>query len=65
MLAYYLQVNWVHIAAVLCSGTLFALRGLLVQLSPQAGLASAGVAPGLVGASGTGAARWAMAAPLR
>jgi uncharacterized membrane protein SirB2 len=27
MLAYYLQVKWVHIAAVLCSGTLFALRG--------------------------------------
>jgi uncharacterized membrane protein SirB2 len=54
MLAYYLQVKWVHIAAVLCSGTVFALRGLLVQLSPRAGLAA-----------GAGAARWAMAAPVR
>ena len=44
MLEYYLQVKWVHVAAVLCSGGLFALRGALVQC---------------------GAARWAMAAPLR
>jgi len=32
MLEYYLQVKWVHVAAVACSGSLFALRGLLVQL---------------------------------
>ena len=44
MLEYYLQVKWVHVAAVLCSGSLFFLRGALVQF---------------------GAARWAMAAPLR
>lgn len=54
MLAYYLQVKWVHILAVLCSGALFALRGLLVQLSPRAGLAGA-----------AGPARWAMATPVR
>jgi uncharacterized membrane protein SirB2 len=32
VIAYYLQVKWVHVLAVLCSGSLFALRGLLVQL---------------------------------
>jgi uncharacterized membrane protein SirB2 len=32
MLAYYLQVKWVHVAAVLSSGVLFFLRGLLLQL---------------------------------
>jgi uncharacterized membrane protein SirB2 len=32
VIAYYLQVKWVHILAVLGSGVLFALRGLLVQL---------------------------------
>ena len=31
MLAYYLQVKWVHVAAVLASGGLFFLRGLLLQ----------------------------------
>jgi uncharacterized membrane protein SirB2 len=54
MIAWYLQVKWVHVAAVLSSGLLFLLRGLLVQLSPRAGL-SAGALP----------ARWAMAAPVR
>ena len=44
MIEYYLQVKWVHVLAVLCSGGLFLLRGTLVQF---------------------GAARWAMAAPLR
>ena len=44
MLEYYAQVKWLHVAAVLCSGSLFLLRGALVQ---------------------AGAARWAMAAPLR
>jgi uncharacterized membrane protein SirB2 len=28
---FYPQIKWVHIACVLASGTLFALRGLLVQ----------------------------------
>jgi uncharacterized membrane protein SirB2 len=32
LIAYYLQVKWVHVVAVLCSGGLFALRGLLLQL---------------------------------
>jgi uncharacterized membrane protein SirB2 len=32
VLAYYLQIKWVHIAAVIASGCLFALRGLLLQL---------------------------------
>jgi uncharacterized membrane protein SirB2 len=32
LIEYYLQIKWVHVAAVLCSGALFALRGLLVQL---------------------------------
>ena len=31
MIEYYLQIRGVHIAAVLASGSLFALRGLLVQ----------------------------------
>ena len=54
MLAYYLQVKWLHVCAVLCSGALFALRGLALQLSPQAGLIAT-AAP----------ARWAMSAPVR
>ena len=31
MFEFYPQIKWVHIACVLASGTLFALRGLLVQ----------------------------------
>ena len=34
MLEYYQQVKWVHVAAVLCSGSLFLLRGLLAQAGP-------------------------------
>lgn len=30
MFEYYPQIKWVHVAAVICSGSLFALRGLLV-----------------------------------
>lgn len=30
MLEFYAQIKWVHVAAVICSGSLFALRGLLV-----------------------------------
>ena len=32
MIEFYPQVKWVHVAAVLCSGALFFLRGLLLQL---------------------------------
>ena len=32
MLAYYLQIKWVHVLAVITSGSLFAIRGLLLQL---------------------------------
>lgn len=31
MIEFYAQIKWVHIAAVLASGSLFLLRGLLVQ----------------------------------
>lgn len=31
MIAFYAEIKWVHVAAVLCSGGLFLLRGLLVQ----------------------------------
>jgi uncharacterized membrane protein SirB2 len=32
MIEYYLQIKWVHVAAVIASGSLFALRGLALQL---------------------------------
>ncbi|PWK85765.1 SirB2 family protein [Fulvimonas soli] len=32
MLEFYPQIRWAHVACVLASGALFALRGLLVQL---------------------------------
>ena len=31
MIEFYAQIKWVHIVTVLCSGSLFLLRGLLVQ----------------------------------
>jgi uncharacterized membrane protein SirB2 len=31
MLEFYPQIKWVHVAAVICSGSLFLLRGMLVQ----------------------------------
>ena len=40
MIEYYAQIKWMHVAAVLASGTLFALRGLLLQLG-AAGFANA------------------------
>jgi uncharacterized membrane protein SirB2 len=41
MLEFYPQVKWLHVAAVLCSGSLFLLRGLLVQLGqPRLALAA-------------------------
>ena len=35
MIEFYPQIKWVHIAAVMASGLLFALRGLLVQAGQQ------------------------------
>lgn len=32
MIEFYAQIKWVHVAAVICSGVIFVLRGLLVQL---------------------------------
>ncbi len=32
MIEFYAQIKWVHVAAVICSGVVFSLRGLLVQL---------------------------------
>lgn len=31
MIEFYAQIKWVHVATVLCSGSLFLLRGLLLQ----------------------------------
>ncbi|MEZ5464504.1 MAG: SirB2 family protein [Lysobacteraceae bacterium] len=35
MIAYYLQIKWVHVAAVIASGALFLLRGLLASVGRQ------------------------------
>jgi uncharacterized membrane protein SirB2 len=35
MIEFYPQIRWVHIAMVVCSGSLFLLRGLLVQLGRE------------------------------
>lgn len=40
MIEFYAQIKWVHIAAVLASGSLFLLRGLLLQTG-QRGIAMA------------------------
>ena len=41
MIEFYSQIKWVHVAAVLASGGLFLLRGLLVQLrQPQLAMAA-------------------------
>lgn len=32
MIEFYLQIKWVHVAAVLASGSLFMLRGLAVNV---------------------------------
>ncbi len=37
MLEYYAQVKWVHVTAVLASGGLFLLRGLLLQAGASSG----------------------------
>ena len=35
MVEFYPQIKWLHVAMVLCSGSLFLLRGLLVQLGRE------------------------------
>lgn len=35
MIEFYPQIKWVHVAAVLCSGAIFLLRGMLVQVGQQ------------------------------
>jgi uncharacterized membrane protein SirB2 len=35
MIEFYPQIKWVHIAAVLCSGAIFLLRGMLVQVGQE------------------------------
>ncbi|MEO6076555.1 MAG: SirB2 family protein [Dokdonella sp.] len=32
MIEFYSQIKWVHVAAVICSGVIFLLRGLLVRI---------------------------------
>ena len=39
MIEFYPWIKWVHVAAVLCSGALFALRGVLVQAGSRWGMA--------------------------
>lgn len=39
MIEFYPQIRWVHIAAVIASGSLFLLRGLLVQVGSRWGMA--------------------------
>jgi uncharacterized membrane protein SirB2 len=40
MIEYYLQIKWVHVASVLASGALFALRGALVLGGSRWGMAA-------------------------
>ena len=39
MIEFYPQILWVHIAAVIASGSLFLIRGLLLQTGSRAGMA--------------------------
>jgi uncharacterized membrane protein SirB2 len=41
MIEFYPQIKWVHVAAVICSGSLFLLRGALVQIGRGAWARSA------------------------
>jgi uncharacterized membrane protein SirB2 len=42
LIAFYAQIKWVHVAAVLASGSLFLLRGLLLQIGqPRLAMAAA------------------------
>lgn len=36
VIEFYAQIKWVHVASVLCSGTIFLLRGLFVLAGRQA-----------------------------
>ena len=40
MLEFYVQVKWVHIMAVLCSGSLFFVRGLMLLNDMKLGMAA-------------------------
>jgi uncharacterized membrane protein SirB2 len=40
MIEFYAQIKWVHVAAVLSSGTLFALRGLALQFGARWAMAA-------------------------
>ncbi|MEO8002932.1 MAG: SirB2 family protein [Arenimonas sp.] len=40
MIEFYLQVKWVHIIAVLCSGSLFFVRGLMLLNNMKLGMAA-------------------------
>ena len=40
MLEFYVQVKWVHIIAVLCSGSLFFVRGLMLLNGMKLGMAA-------------------------
>ena len=40
MIEFYGQIKWVHLAAVIASGTLFLLRGIAVQLDPRWAMAA-------------------------
>lgn len=40
MIAYYLQIKWLHIAMVLCSGSLFALRGVAMLAGSRLAMAT-------------------------
>ncbi len=40
MLEFYVQVKWVHIIAVLCSGSLFFVRGLMLLNDMKLGMAA-------------------------
>jgi len=40
MIEFYLQIKWVHIIAVLCSGSLFFVRGLMLLNNMKLGMAA-------------------------
>lgn len=40
MMEFYLQIKWVHIIAVLCSGSLFFVRGLMVLNNKKVAMAA-------------------------
>jgi uncharacterized membrane protein SirB2 len=40
MIAFYVQIKWLHIAMVLCSGSLFALRGVAMLANSRLAMAA-------------------------